>query len=188
MGDITSFSLIIGSRLDSPRVKKFLSTWDVTPNIDDSDKFAVGMIELYEHGFDLVLAMDEKFGSPRKGGKSPIWVSSMRFFAPEYCRKRKITPYALPILKRLTLPSTQTAVREQLGKPTATCNDGEHYDEYQCEDCVVRFCYPSANGFVVFVELDPFTKAQRRAHYEAWDLGEARSAAPPTSKPKRRTR
>lgn len=170
--DIRKFAKLVGSRLDSAKMKKFLAEWNVTPEIDDSDDYPVGEIAIHTHGFDLILAFNNKWGHPRSGGKSSIWVSSMRFFAPEYAKKRKIVPYSDSILKDLVLPATQQDVRNLLGRPTTTCKDGQSYDEYQQEDCVVRFHYfhyPSGDDCVVFVELDLFSMQQRRHNYKNWE-------------------
>jgi hypothetical protein len=35
--DVRRFAKVVGSRLDSPRMKKFLATYDAAPVIDESD-------------------------------------------------------------------------------------------------------------------------------------------------------
>lgn len=160
--DIRRYAPLLGCRLDSAPMKKALAAWEAEPNIDDSDNFPVGEIPVYDQGIDIVLAFNERWGTPKRGGKSPVWAAYMRFFGPEYGKKRKIVTYPGPILADVTLPSTRTEVRKKLGPPTRFSDSGQVCDEYDQDDCIVRFCYPAGKEFVVFVELAAWSVIDRK--------------------------
>jgi len=165
LNDIRQFANLLGRRLDSPEIKRFLRTWKTRENIDWSDDFPVGEIPVHDAGFDIILAFREDWGGSRGKGKSEVWACYMRFFSPEYCKGKKVSPYVGAIIDDVTLPLTKREVRKRLGKPGRSMQGVHHRDEYAYEDCIVNFVYPSIAQHVVFVELSQHSvvsKVRRR--------------------------
>jgi hypothetical protein len=144
--DIRRFVNIIGRRIDSPEIAEFLRTWGTHTK--------VGEIRVHKEGFDVILASKEEWGGSRGTGTSKVWACYMRFFSPEYCVGKKIKPYRGPIIDDVCLPLTRQGVLERFGTPSKSLRNGQHSDEYDFADCVVRFVYPNTKEHVAFVELD----------------------------------
>lgn len=151
--DIRQFATVLGCRLDSEVITDCLLSWNTAPDIVDSDGFLAGEIPVHDKGFDVVLAFNERWGKPRGDGSSPVWACYMRFFSPEYCQDKSITPYPEAIIDDIELPLTRDEVRSRFGVPSRSRRDAMHCDEYFYEDCIVRFCYPNRKDHVAFVEL-----------------------------------
>lgn len=151
--DIRQFAYLLGRRLDSPEIKQFFREWKTQAIIDRTFDIPAGEIRVHHKGFDIILAFNHEFGSPRGEGLSEVWTSFMRFFSPEYCREKEIVPYQLPIIGDVKLPLTRQEVRNLFGEPWRSRRDARHVDEYEYDDCIVRFCYPKLKEHVAFVEL-----------------------------------
>lgn len=151
--DIRRFANLLGRRLDSPGISEFLSTWETLADIDRTDDFPVGEIPVHHEGFDVILAFNENCGRSRGEGRSEAWTGFMRFFSPEYCKEKRILPYQHPIIGDVRLPLTRQDVKRLFGTPSRSRRDARHVDEYDFEDCIVRFVYPKEKEYVAFVEL-----------------------------------
>jgi hypothetical protein len=151
--DIRRFDYLLGRRLDSPEIEEFLRAWKTAPDIDRTDDFPVGEIRVYDEGFDIILAFQEDWGGSRGVGQSEVWACYMRFFSPEYCKGKSIAPYRHPIIGDVKLPLTRSEVTKLFGAPSRSRRDARHIDEYDYEDCIVRFVYPKQKEHVAFVEL-----------------------------------
>ncbi|MCE9529388.1 MAG: hypothetical protein K8R36_25340 [Planctomycetales bacterium] len=151
--DIRRFAYLLGRRLDSPEIEEFLRIWNTSADIDRTDDFPVGEIRVYEEGFDIILAFKEECGGARVVGKPEAWACYMRFFSPEYCKGKAISPYRHPIIGDVMLPLNREEVARIFRAPSRSRRDARHVDEYDYEDCIVRFVYPKQKDHVAFVEL-----------------------------------
>jgi hypothetical protein len=151
--DILRFADILGRRLDSPEIVDFMRTWNAQATIDRSDDWPVGMLSVHKEDFDAILAFGEEWGGPRGAGESDAWVSVLRFFSPEYCQGKKILPYRAPIIDDVALPLPRSDVQKRFGTPARSRRDARHIDEYDYDECFVRFVYPGEKEYVAFVEF-----------------------------------
>ncbi|MBC7855547.1 MAG: suppressor of fused domain protein [Pirellulaceae bacterium] len=140
--DVPTLAKMLGEDFKSTSVQKFLKTRRFKTDMMPAD--GVGQISCHDEGIEFLLDY-------QRGRYSVI---NVRLLSPEYCKGKRIRPYACALANDLFFPSNEKTVRMTLGRPSRSNNGPYRFDDYDFPSYTLRFVYRGETSQLVFLTIE----------------------------------